>query len=40
MQKDMEQVLKYDFNPKDENAQFAVTRLAEYIFKSPEFQIY
>jgi hypothetical protein len=40
MQQDMEQVLKYDFNPKDENAQFAVTRLAEYIFKSPEFQIY
>ncbi len=39
MQTDMEQVLKYDFNPSEMNAQQAVTRLAEYIMKSPEFQL-
>jgi len=39
MQTDMEQVLKYDFNPSEMNAQQAVTRLAEYIMKSPEYQL-
>ncbi len=39
MQTDMEQVLKYDFNPSEMNAQQAVTRLAEYMMKSPEYQL-
>ena len=39
MQHDMEQIIKYDFNPTQPNAQQAVTRLAEYILKSPEYQI-
>jgi uncharacterized protein (DUF1800 family) len=39
MQTDMEQVLKYDFNPTEMNAQQAITRLAEYIMKSPEYQL-
>ena len=39
MQTDMEQVLKYDFNPSEMNAQQAVTRLVEYIMKSPEYQL-
>lgn len=39
MQTDMEQVLKYDFNPSELNAQQAVTRLVEYIMKSPEYQL-
>jgi hypothetical protein len=36
----MEQVLKYDFNPSEMNAQQAVTRLVEYIMKSPEYQLF
>jgi hypothetical protein len=40
MQEDMERILKYDFNPNEMNADQAVTRLAEYIMKAPEFQIY
>ncbi len=40
MQEDMERILKYDFNPAEMNADQAVTRLAEYIMKAPEFQIY
>lgn len=40
MQEDMERILKYDFNPNEMNADQAVLRLAEYIMKSPEFQIY
>ena len=40
MQDDMERILKYDFNPSEMNADQAVTRLAEYIMKSPEFQVY
>jgi hypothetical protein len=40
MQQDMEQIIKYDFNPTQPNAQQAITRLAEYIMKSPEYQIY
>ena len=39
MQTDMEQVLKYDFNPSEMNAQQAVTRLVEYIMKAPEYQL-
>lgn len=39
MQKDMENVLKYDFNPKDENANFAVIRLFNYMAKLPEYQL-
>jgi hypothetical protein len=39
MQQDMEQIIKYDFNPTQPNAQQAITRLAEYIMKSPEYQI-
>ena len=39
IQTDMENILKYDFNPKDENANFAVIRLFNYISKLPEFQL-
>lgn len=39
IQKDMETILKYDFNPKSENAQTAVLRLFAYITKLPEFQL-
>ncbi|NHN26240.1 DUF1800 domain-containing protein [Flavobacterium jejuense] len=38
-QKDMESILKYDFNPKSESAAAAVLRLFTYITKLPEFQI-
>ena len=40
LQTECEQVLKYDFDAKAENAQNSITRLAEHIMKSPEFQIY
>lgn len=39
MQKDMENVLKYDFDPKSENANYAVLRLFNYITKTPEYQL-
>ena len=39
MQKDMEKILKYDFNPKDEHADNAVLRLFNYITKTPEYQL-
>jgi Protein of unknown function (DUF1800) len=39
LQQDMERVLKYDFDPKMENAPLGITRLAEFIFKSPEYQL-
>lgn len=39
MQKDMESLLKYDFDPKDPNANFAVIRLFNYITKLPEYQL-
>jgi len=39
IQKDMEQILKYDFDPKSENAEASVLRLFNYITKTPEFQI-
>ncbi len=38
-QMDMETILKYDFNPQQDNAQQAVLRLLNYIIKTPEFQI-
>ena len=38
-QKDMETILKYDFNPKSESAATAILRLFNYITKLPEFQI-
>ena len=36
---DMENILKYDFDPKGENAQNAILRLFNYIAKTPEFQL-
>ncbi|CAD0003241.1 DUF1800 domain-containing protein [Flavobacterium chungangense] len=39
MQKDMENLLKYDFDPKEPNANFAVVRLFNYITKLPEYQL-
>ncbi len=38
-QDDMESILKYDFDPKSDNAQNAILRLFSYIVKTPEFQI-
>ena len=39
MQNDMETLLKYDFNPKSENANYVVLRLFNYIVKTPEYQL-
>lgn len=39
IQKDMENLLKYDFDPKEEHANFAVIRLFDYITKLPEYQL-
>jgi uncharacterized protein (DUF1800 family) len=39
VQKDMESLLKYDFDPKYTHANFAVIRLFNYITKSPEYQL-
>ena len=39
LQKDMENLLKYDFDAKDANADFAVLRLFNYITKTPEYQL-
>ena len=39
IQKDMEEVLKYDFDGNDSNAEFGVLRLFNYIVKTPEFQL-
>lgn len=39
MQKDMENLLKYDFDPKETHANFAVIRLFDYITKLPEYQL-
>lgn len=38
-QKDMENLLKYDFDPKESHANFAVIRLFNYITKLPEYQL-
>lgn len=40
VQQDAENILKYDFDPHATDAQAAVTRLVEYLMKTPEFQIY
>ncbi|MBL7816162.1 MAG: DUF1800 domain-containing protein [Saprospiraceae bacterium] len=40
LQAECERILKYDFDAKADNAPKSVTRLAEHIMKSPEFQIY
>ncbi|MEO7978867.1 DUF1800 domain-containing protein [Flavobacterium sp.] len=39
MQKDMENLLKYDFDPKNPNANYGVVRLFNYITKLPEYQL-
>lgn len=39
VQKDMENLLKYDFDAKSENANNAVLRLFNYITKLPEYQL-
>jgi uncharacterized protein (DUF1800 family) len=39
LQKDFEAMLKYDFNPKAENADDAVLRLFNAIVKTPEYQL-
>ena len=39
IQKDMENLLKYDFDAKSENANNAVLRLFNYITKLPEYQL-
>jgi uncharacterized protein (DUF1800 family) len=39
MQKDMENLLKYDFDSENDNAQNAVLRLFNYITKTPEYQL-
>ncbi|MHC0446872.1 DUF1800 domain-containing protein [Flavobacterium sp. 3-218] len=39
IQKDMENLLKYDFDPKEPNADAAVIRLFNYITKLPEYQL-
>jgi uncharacterized protein (DUF1800 family) len=39
MQKDMETILKYDFDATKVNANFAVVRLFNYITKTPEYQL-
>jgi uncharacterized protein (DUF1800 family) len=39
MQQDMEEIIRYDFNPQATDAHAAVLRLANYVLKSPEYQI-
>jgi hypothetical protein len=39
LQKDMETLLKYDFDASAENAQKTVIRLFNFMTKLPEFQI-
>jgi uncharacterized protein (DUF1800 family) len=39
LNKDLDVILKYDFDPKSEGAEFAVTRLYNSILKLPEFQL-
>lgn len=39
LQKDFENILKYDFDPKSKNAQEAILRLFNFITKSPEYQL-
>lgn len=39
MVSDLNQILKYDFDPKSANAQQSMLRVYQYLAKSPEFQI-
>ena len=39
LNKDLDVILKYDFDPKSEGAEFAVSRLYNSILKLPEFQL-
>ncbi|SFC19572.1 Protein of unknown function [Flexibacter flexilis DSM 6793] len=39
LKNDMSNILKYDFNPKDENAEASVFRLFNFLIKTPEFQL-
>jgi uncharacterized protein (DUF1800 family) len=39
LQKDLENILKYDFDPKSKNAQEAILRLFNFITKTPEYQL-
>ena len=39
LNKDLDAILKYDFDPKSEGAEFAVIRLYNSILKLPEFQL-
>jgi len=39
LKKDLETILKYDFDPKSENAENTVMRLYNTILKLPEFQL-
>lgn len=39
LQNDMEQLLKYDFDAENDNAEKAVIRLFNYITKTPEYQL-
>lgn len=39
LNKDLDAILKYDFDPKAEGADFAVARLYNFILKLPEFQL-
>lgn len=36
---DMNSILKYDFNPQEDNAQESVLRLFDFLVKTPEFQL-
>ncbi|TDD97394.1 DUF1800 domain-containing protein [Flavobacterium cellulosilyticum] len=38
-QKDFEQLLKYDFDPKTAGSEYAVMRLFNYMVKTPEYQL-
>jgi len=39
MKLELDQLLKYDFDPKSENAQKSILKVYQYLAKSPEFQI-
>jgi hypothetical protein len=39
MKSELNQLLKYDFEPTAENAQQSILRVYQYLAKSPEFQI-
>lgn len=39
MQQELNQILKYDFNPMAENADKSILKIYQYLAKSPEFQI-